>query len=141
MSQQALALMAQSFPAAPSAVTEYRAVDYAGAQATVQGQKVLGVARRSAAIGDPYDAAMIGTAIVEAGAAFAAGASLIVDAQGRAIASTGKLAIAAGAVAVTSVAANGTADLVGGDTPEYVFADALQAASGAGDKVEVLLRR
>lgn len=141
MSQQAITLLALSIAAAPAAVTEYRAVDYTGAQATVQGQKVMGVSKRGALIGDGYDVAVMGTAVVEAGAAFAAGASLIVDVQGRAIASTGKLGIAAGATAVTSTAANGTAILIGGDGPEYVFADALQAATGAGDKVEVLLRR
>lgn len=140
MSQQALSLMALSMTAVASAVTEYRAVDYAGVQATVQGQKILGVAKRGAVIGDGFDVAVIGTAVVEAGAAFAAGASLIIDAQGRAIASTGKLGVAAGGVAVTSTGANGQI-LTGGDGPEYVFADALQAASGAGDKVEVLLRR
>lgn len=140
MSQQALSLMALSIAAATSAVTEYRAVDYAGVQATTQGQKVMGVAKRGAIIGDGFDVAVIGTAVVEAGAAFAAGASLIVDNQGRAIASTAKLSIAAGGTAVTSTAANGQI-LTGGDSPEYVFADALQAATGAGDKVEVLLRR
>lgn len=140
MSQQAISLLTISIPAAPSAVTEYRAVDYAGAQATVQAQKVLGVAKRGALTGDGYEVAVMGTAIVEAGAAFAVGASLIIDAQGRAIASTGKLGVAAGAVAVTSSAANGQI-LTGGDAAEWVFADALQAAGAAGDKVEVLLRR
>lgn len=140
MSQQALSLMALSIAAASSAVTEYRAVDYSGVQATIQGQKVMGVAKRGAQVGDGFDVAVIGTAVIEAGGAFAAGTSLIVDAQGRAIASTGKLAIAAGATAVTSTAANGQV-LTGGDTPEFIFADALQAATGVGDKVEVLLRR
>jgi hypothetical protein len=141
MSQQALSLMTLSIPVAPSDVAEYRAVDYTGAQATTQGQKVMGVAKRGALSGDGYEAAVIGTAVIEAGAAFAVGTSLIVDNQGRAIASTGNLAIAAGATAVTSAAANGTTTLTGGDAPEWVFADALQAASAAGDKVEVLLRR
>lgn len=140
MSQQAMSLMALSITAATAAVTEYRAVDYNGVQATVQGQKVMGVAKRGAVIGDGFEVAVIGTAVVETGAAFAAGASLIVDAQGRAIASTGSLRVAAGATAVTSTAANGNI-LLGGDTAEYVYADALQASVGAGDKVEVLLRR
>lgn len=140
MTQQALSLMALSISAAISAVVEYRGVDYAGVQATVQGQKIMGVAKRGALAGDGYEVAVIGTAVVEAGAAFAAGTSLIMDAQGRAIASTGKLGVAAGATAVTSSAANGLI-LTGGDASEYVFADALQAAAAAGDKVEVLLRR
>lgn len=140
MSRQALSLMSLSIAAALSAVTEYRAVDLVGVQATVQGQKVRGVANRSAAIGDGFDFTVIGTAVVETGGVIVAGASLIVDAQGRVITSTGKLGIAAGGVAVTSTAANGTAILTGGDGPEYVFADALQAASGAGQFIEVLLR-
>ncbi|MDP3841060.1 MAG: DUF2190 family protein [Oxalobacteraceae bacterium] len=141
MSKQAIALLTLCVAVAPSAVAEYRAVDFAGAQATVQGQKVAGVANRGALAGDGYEYTALGTAVVEAGAAIAAGDSLIVDAQGRAITSTGPLALAAGAVAVTSVAANGASDLVGGDSPEYVFADALQAAAAAGDFIEVLLRR
>ena len=140
MSKQALSLMNHSIPAAPVAVAAYRAVGFDGAQASVQGQKVMGVANRPAAIGDGYDATVVGTAVIEAGAAFAVGASLIVDNQGRAIASSGALAIAAGAVAVTSTAANG-AILTGGDSPEFVFADALQAAANVGDLVEILLRR
>lgn len=140
MSKQALSILNISIPVAPSAVTEYRAVDFAGAQATAQGQKVMGVANRGALQNDGYEATVLGTAVIEAGAAFSVGASLIVDSQGRAIASSGALMIAAGATSVTSSSANG-AILAGGDSPEYVFADALQAASSTGDKVEVLLRR
>lgn len=139
MSQQAHSIYNLTL-AASGAVTEYRGVGFDGAQATVQGQKVAGVAKRSAAAGQAFDAAIVGTAVVEAGAAIAVGAALIVDAQGRAIPSTGALTVKAGATAVTSTAANG-AILQGGDGPEYVFADALQAAAAAGDKIEVLLRR
>jgi hypothetical protein len=140
MSKQAISILNISVPVAPGAVTEYRAVGFDGAQASVQGQKVAGVSNRGALIGDGYEYTAKGTAVIETGAAIVVGASLIVDANGRAITSTGKLAIAAGAVAVTSAAANGTADLVGGDSPEYVFADAMQAAAGAGEFIEVLLR-
>lgn len=140
MSKQAISILNLCVPVAVSAVTEYRAVDFSGAQATVQGQKVAGIANRGALAGDGYDYTAVGTAIVEAGAAFAVGASLIVDAQGRAIASSGPLRVAAGATAVTSAAANGATALSGGDAPEYVFGDALQAAAAAGDFVEVKLR-
>ncbi len=139
MGQQARNLHSETVLAA-GAITEYRAVGFDGLQATVQGQKVMGVANRSAAISTYVDVACIGTAIVETGAAFAAGASLIVDASGRAIAATGALSVAAGAVAMTSTAANG-AILTGSTLPEYVFADALRASGGAGEFVEVLLRR
>jgi len=124
---------------ASGAVTRARAIAFDGAQASVQGQKVMGVAEYDAADKEAFAATVSGTAIVEAGAAIAVGDSLIVDAQGRAIPSTGKLAVGAGAVAVTSSAANGQI-LTGGDAPEFVFADALAAASGAGKFVEVLLR-
>lgn len=141
MSQQARSLLNISVPVAPGAVTAFRAVDFAGAQATAQGQKVMGVAQRGAAQGQGYEATVIGTAIVEAGGAFTAGHPLIVDASGRAIANSGALNVAAGATAVTSGAANGASVLAGSDLPEYVFADAVQAATQAGDLVEVLLRR
>lgn len=125
---------------ASGAVTANRCVKFDGAQATVQGEKVLGVARNDAADTELFSVDAIGTAIVEAGAAIAVGDSLIVDALGRAIPSTGALVVAAGGVAVTSTAVNG-AILTGADLPEYVFADALEAAAALGEKIEVLLRR
>jgi hypothetical protein len=139
--------MSQSFVLLPltfkatSAVTAKRAVGFNGAQATVKGQKVLGVSPRDVTNGDYSDVSVAGTEVIEAGGNFNAGDSLIVDNLGRAIAATGKLAIAAGATAVTSSAANGNAILSGSDLPEYVFADALENSGGAGDFVEVLLRR
>lgn len=121
-------------------VAPRRAIGFNGAQASVQGQKVLGVSPRPASAGVNSDVEVSGTTVIEAGGAFARGASLIVDNQGRAIAATGALGIAAGATAVTSSAADG-AVLTGADLPEYVFADALEISSGAGAFVEVLLRR
>lgn len=138
MAKQARTLHSESVLAA-GAITEYRAVGFDGLQATVQGQKVIGPANRSAPINTYVDVATIGTAVVETGAAFAAGAALIVDASGRAIAASA-LAVGAGAVAMTSSAANG-AVLTGSVLPEYIFADARYASGGAGEFVEVLLRR
>lgn len=125
---------------ASGAVAARRAVGFDGAQVSVQGAKVMGVADYGAAGGEHYTATAVGTAVMETGAVVAVGDSLIADAQGRAIPSTGALAIKAGAVAVTSTGANG-AILQGGDAPEFVFADALQAAGSSGRFIEVLLRR
>lgn len=125
---------------ANGAIAAYRAVGFDGAQATVQGQKIRGVSPRDVADGQASDAVVSGTTVIEAGGAFAKGDSLIVDSSGRAIKVTGALKVATGATQVTSSAANG-AILTGSDMPEYVFADAEEAASGAGDFVEVLLRR
>lgn len=126
---------------AAGAVATYRGVGFDGAQATVQGQKVMGISQRAAADTDDSDAVVSGTSIIETGGNFAKGDSLIVDNQGRAIKFTSALKVAAGATAVTSSAANGSAILAGSDLPEFVFADALEASSGAGQFVEVLMRR
>jgi hypothetical protein len=139
MSRQAITLLELTVLAS-GAVTACRAVGYDGAQATAQAQKVQGVAVTDAVDKGYFPAVVKGTAIVEAGAAIAKGDSLIVDNQGRAIPMTGALAVKAGGTAVTSTAANGAAILSGGDAPEFVFADALEAASGAGKFIEVLLR-
>lgn len=122
------------------AVAQGRCVGFDGAQASASGQKVAGIATTAAGNGEAYGAVTSGTAIAEAGGAIQKGDSLICDALGRAIPATGALSVAAGAVAVTSGAANG-AVLAGADLPEFVFADALDDAAGAGSLVEVLLRR
>ncbi|PTM95068.1 capsid cement protein [Mycoplana dimorpha] len=140
MGQQSIPTLSLTYRAS-GAVSQRRAVGLNGAQASVAGQKVLGVAPRPAADGEHSDATVAGTAVIETGGAFAIGASLVVDTQGRAVASTGKLAIAAGATPVTSTAANGNTVLTGGELPEFVFADALEPSSAAGAFVEVLLRR
>ena len=109
-----------------------------GVQATVAGQKVIGIARRAAALGAYTDITSLGTAICEAGAAIALGARVQCDASGRVITATA-LTIATGAVAVTSAAVNGAGTIAGGDAPQFVFGTALQAAAAAGDLIEVLI--
>lgn len=146
MSQQARSLL--EIPLVASGAIAYgRAVQViaptvngalTGAQATVAGQKVIGIARRDAASGAMTDVTCFGTAVCEAGAAITVGSRVQCDAQGRVITATA-LAIAAGATAVTSAAANGASALSGGDAPVFVFGTALQAASAAGDFIEVLL--
>lgn len=116
MAKQSIATLVLSFTAS-SAVSPMRAVTFAGAQASGKGQKVMGVSPRQVASGGLSDAVAGGTTVIETGAAFAAGDSLIVDDQGRAIAASG------------------------GQDPEFEFADALEASGGAGEFVEVLLRR
>lgn len=169
MSQQARSVL--ELPVVASgAITYGRAVQVvaatllgaiAASQATVAGQKVVGIARRDGASGTMVDVTVLGTAVCEAGAAIAVGSRVQCDASGRVIAATavsatqgaiatGSLAIAAGAVAVTSTAANGAGTIsgaptvgnptiAGGDLPIFVFGMALQAAGAAGDLIEVLI--
>ena len=139
MGRQNISTLALTVKAA-GAIAQYRAVGFNGAQATVQGQKIMGIARHAAAINEQATVDVKGTAIVESGAAIAVGDALIVDAQGRAMPAS-SLAIRAGATAMTSTAANGSGVLSGSEPPEYTFADALEAASAAGQFIEVLLRR
>ena len=168
MPQQARSILDLPFVAS-GAVAYGRAVNVvaptvpgamSAAQATVSGQKVVGIARRSAAAGQMFEATTLGTAVCETGAALAIGARVMVDATGRVIAATalsatqgaiavGTLAIAAGAVAMTSTAANGAVitgaptvgapTIAGGDTPLFVFGTALQSAAAAGELIEVLI--
>lgn len=109
-----------------------------GVQATVAGQKMIGVARRDAALGAFTDVTCLGTAVCETGAAVALGARVQCDALGRVIPATA-LTIAAGATAVTSAVANGAGSMSGGDPPVYVWGTALQSSVGAGEFIEVLI--
>lgn len=115
MSQQNISILTLTLVASGT-VVEHRAVGFDAVQANIQGQKVMGTAMTAAASGATYGVVTHGTAIIETGAAVTVGDSLIADSQGRAIPATGVL-------------------------PEFVFADALQSASGTGEMIEVLLRR
>lgn len=113
-------------------------INIAGAQATVAAQKITGIARRSALDTETVDLTTLGTAVCETGAgAIAAGDRVQSDANGRVVKATA-INVAAGATAVTSLAANG-AILIGSDLPGYSFGMALQAASAAGQYIEVLI--
>lgn len=138
MSQQAHDIFTLSFIAA-NAVTQYRGVDFSGNQIAAQGARICGVAKRPAAVGDNFEVAVVGTATCEAGAVIAVGQLLQMDNQGRVIPADAAT-ITAGAVAVTSSAANG-AILSGGYLPESIIGTALEAASAAGNYIEVLLHR
>lgn len=110
MSQQSISLLTLTV-ALTATVAASRFVTPAGALAGADAN-TLGVTRSAGVSGDKVPADVLGTAVVESGAAFALGATLKTDATGRAITwvtSGGKVAIA------------------------------LQAATAAGQFIEVLL--
>ena len=113
MSQQSIPILSLTLIAAGT-VAEHRLIDFSGAQATTLGQKVLGPAMTDATNNQTLGVVAMGTAIVESGAAFAVGDSLTTDTQGRAVVATGS---------------------------NFIVADAMHAASAAGERIEVLLRR
>ena len=96
---------------ATTALTEKRFVTFTGAVPAADAN-VMGVVRQNAVIGDAVTVDTLGTAIVEAGAAITAGATVKTDATGRAI----TWATAGAKVAI-----------------------AMQSASAAGDFIEVYL--
>lgn len=97
-------------------VTAGRAVKYDGTQATVAGERFLGIAEYDGeGEGRDLGVAVLGTKDAEAGAAVARGDELVCDAQGRLITAPG--------------------------TPgEFVIGSALGSASAAGETFEILLR-
>ena len=109
MPSQSISVLALSV-VANGAITAQRFVTAVGLQAGA-GANVLGVARSSAAAGDALAVDVLGTAIVEAGAAITAGAALETDASGRAV------TVSSGAV----------------------VARALGPAGQAGERIEVVL--
>lgn len=109
MGRQAIPVLALTVEAV-AALTEHRFVLQTGAACGANGAGI-GVLQTGAEIGDAVAVTVLGTAILEAGAAVAAGANLQSDALGRGItATTGP-----------------------------VLARALDAAAAAGDKIEVLV--
>jgi hypothetical protein len=138
-----------SIPAVAQAAISYgRAVNVVSsgypatiaAQATVAGQKVIGIAARAAAAANAeFEIIALGIAQCESGAAITSGTRVACDSVGRVIPAAA-LAVAAGAVAVTSAAANGATAITGGDPPVFCFGIALEAAAAAGQFIEVLIR-
>lgn len=125
-------------------VTARRAVGFNGAQATTQGQRCLGIAQYGAAANGDYAVDVLGTAEWDTGGQIALGDPLMTDNQGRCVVATALAAtVAAGATAVTSGAANGAGivTLAGAVPPVHIVGYAMQAASGAGGFIEVLLGR
>lgn len=101
---------------AVGAVTAHRFVGFDGAQLDSVGAEAFGAANFDAKDGDDLSVDVIGTTVIETGGAVAVGDDLISDADARAIVNPE----------------------VGG---EVVAAKALDAASGAGEFIEVLLVR
>jgi len=100
---------------AAGAITANRFVGFDNNQASVQGQKVLGVAEYAASGGgQPVTLTAKGTAFVETGGVFNPGDLIIAGADGRAMAS-----------------AAGT---------DFIKGEALAASTAAGQYVEILLR-
>jgi hypothetical protein len=100
MATQSIALLTLTV-AATGTIATARFVTQAGAQAGADAN-TLGVARTAAVSGDKIAVDVLGTAIVTAGAAVAAGATLKSDGSGRAITwvtSGAKVAVALGAAA------------------------------------------
>ncbi len=109
MSMQSISILTLSIVAS-GAITKHRFVTPGNTQAGA-GVNTLGVAREDATLNAGLAIDVVGTAIVEAGGAIAAGAAVETDATGRAVTKT-------------------TGVTVG---------RALQAAAAAGDFIEVLL--
>jgi hypothetical protein len=121
------------------AIADFAAVDFAGNQAATQGMAIAGVAQYATTAAGQYVRVVIaGTTVMLTGGIFNRGDRIIVDNQGRAI-KANALAIAAGATAVTSAAANGATDITGSDPPEHKIGIALSASAGAGNFAEILL--
>ena len=97
-------------------VAAHRFVGFDGAQLDAAGAEAFGVANFSAVDGDDLSLDVMGTTVVETGGAVAVGDDVVSDANAMAI----------------------TNPEVGG---EKVLAKALDAASGAGEFIEVLIVR
>jgi hypothetical protein len=125
---------------ATTAIARGRGVTFGGAQANATGQKVMGIAQHDAAIGETVAVVVCGSVIAESGAALAVGNTVAVDTQGRMVVAA-TLSVVAGATQVTSATANGAGIITGADSPIFAVGDVLQAATAAGQFVEILLRR
>ena len=95
MPRQSLATLTLSFTAT-APITVCRACGFDGAMVAAAGAKVFGVSDQTLKIGEAGTLTVAGTTVIETGGAFPVGASLVTDAQGRAVAVSGPLAVAAG---------------------------------------------
>lgn len=102
-------------------------------------QDTTNVGMQAAAINEEVLVCVSGVAYIVVAAAIAAGVHIKPDTvtAGRVQAAGSGFAIAAGAVAVTSTAANG--DIITGDGETIIAGMTLEAAAAAGDKVLALI--
>ncbi|MEN2978143.1 DUF2190 family protein [Tistrella bauzanensis] len=94
-----------------------RACGFGGAVVTTAGAKVFGISDQTLKTGEAGTLTVAGTTVIETGGTFTAGASLVTDAQGRAVAASGPLAVAAGATAVQFTAAGRFVEILLGRGP------------------------
>lgn len=99
------------------------------------GEAAIGVLQDKPESGKAGLVRVNGVSKAVAGGTITAGQLLTSDDSGRVVAAD-NLAVASGATAVTSTAANGEI-LIGGATPQYVLGMALEAASAAGEIIAV----
>src|SRR5579872_954975 len=123
MSQQAKSFLEQSIAAA-NPITVRRFVGFDANQASVQGQMVAGVAVNPAtAAGNFITLTMLGTAIIETGAALNPGDRVISDASGRAIRAN-PLAFSTGT--------NSVGGITGSDVAEHIAGVVMPGQSSVG---------
>lgn len=103
--------------------------------------RAIGVSEYEALDGKEMAVIAIGVAVIEAGAAYSAGALLVSDSTGRAVTATAASALTpTGGVAVLATSATPTMTMAGGYLPQHVLGVALEAASGAGSFGRILLK-
>ena len=105
------------------------------------GGNALGVSLFPGVSGDTLDIAKSGFIVVTAGGSLNRGDWVMSDASGQAIAATA-LGIASGGTTVTSAAANGTTDIVGGMPPTVVLGQVVEcggASAASGDDVLIYM--
>jgi hypothetical protein len=102
--------------------------------------KARGVSATNTKSGQMCPINISGEVLVESGGAITAGAAITSDANGRAVAATAfSVSVTAGATAVTSTAAQPDLTEAGGFLPQAVNGYAVDAASGAGELIRVIL--
>lgn len=121
-------------------VAEHIAIKADGAVAGAN-EAGIGLTTMAAKAGEPVPVAVLGIAIGTSGGAISVGDKLTTDANGKLVAAAAvSVTVPAGATAVTSDAAQPDLVEAGGVLPQRILGEALSAASGADEKIRVLLK-